>query len=179
ATRMGRILSGITPGALSKVEVIYRGPISEANIAPVTTYLLQGLLTPHLDQPVNVINAPVLAQQRGVEVETITSSKIKEFANLMEVTVHTADMKRSAVGTIFGNKFPRIIALDGYHLEMKPEGHVVIIVNEDKPGVVGSYGSIFGRNNINIADMTFSRKMKSGLAVVGINLDQAPAPGVM
>lgn len=179
AQRMGTLLATIASGAVSKVEVIYRGTIAEMNVAPVTTYLLVGLIQPHMDQPVNVINAPVLARQRGVEIETITSSKIKEFANLMEVTVYTADMKRSAVGTIFGNKFPRIIGLDGYHLEMKPEGHVVIIVNEDKPGVVGSYGSIFGKNRINIADMTFSRKMKSGLAVVGINLDQAPAPGVM
>ena len=179
ATRMGTILTGITPGALSKVEVIYRGAIADANVAPVTTYLLVGLLSPHMEQPVNVINAPVLAEQRGVEVEQITSARIKEFANLMEVTIHTDRMKRSAVGTIFGNRFPRLIAIDGYRMEMKPEGHVVIIINADKPGVVGSYGTIFGDNDINIADMTFSRKRRSGLAVVGINLDQAPCPKVI
>ncbi|HAU37705.1 MAG TPA: phosphoglycerate dehydrogenase [Phycisphaerales bacterium] len=179
ATRMGRILSGITPGALSKVEVIYRGPISEANIAPVTTYLLQGLLTPHLDQPVNVINAPVLAQQRGVEVQQSTSAKVKEFSNLMEVTIQTDQTKRTAAGTIYGSRFPRVVSLDGYRMELQPEGHVVIIVNDDKPGAVGKYGTIFGSNKINIADMTFSRKKKSGLAVVGINLDQAPSEAVM
>jgi len=174
AMRMGLILSKITPGALKKVEVIYRGSIAELAVAPVNTYLLQGLLTPHMDQPVNVINAPVLARQRGVELEQITSPKIKEFANLMEVTVHTDQTKRSAVGTIFGNKFPRVIAIDGYRMEMKPEGHVVIILNEDKPGVVGRYGTIFGSNNVNIADMTFSRKKNTGLAVVGMNLDTQP-----
>ena len=179
ATRVGTILTGITPGALEKVEVIYRGAIAEMNVAPVTTHLLVGLLRPHMDQPVNVINAPVLAEQRGLEVQQVTSARIKEFANLMEVAIHTDRMKRSAVGTIFGNRFPRVIAIDGYRMEMKPEGHVVIIINDDRPGVVGSYGMIFGDNDINIADMTFSRKRRSGLAVVGINLDQAPRAKVM
>jgi D-3-phosphoglycerate dehydrogenase len=179
AVRMGAILARITPGALNKVEVLYRGSIADMNVSPVSTYLLVGLIAPHMDQPVNVINAPVLARQQGVEVEQVTSAKIKEFSNLMEVTIRTDQMKRSAVGTIFGNRFPRIIAIDGYHLELKPEGHVVVIFNEDKPGVLGRYGTVFGNNNINIADLTFSRKMKSGLAVVGINLDQEPSEAVM
>ncbi len=179
AVRMGTILSKITPGALNKVEVTYRGAIADMNIGPITTYLLVGLIGPHMDQAVNVINAPVLAQKRGVEIKQITTGKVKEIANLMEVTIHTDQMKRSAIGTIFGNKFPRVLAIDGYHLELKPEGPVLIIFNEDKPGVVGRYGSALGNNNINIADMTFSRKKKSGLAVVGINLDQDLSDTVM
>ena len=179
ALRLGTILASITPGAVSKAEVIYRGAIADMNVGPITTYLLVGLMQKHMDQPVNVINAPVLAKQRGVEIEQSTSAKVKEFANLMEVSVVTESGKRSAVGTIFGNRFPRIIAIDGYHLELKPEGHVVVILNEDRPGVLGRYGTVFGSNSINIADMTFSRKKKSGLAVVGINLDQAPAAKVM
>ena len=178
ASRMGTIMGHITPGAVNKVEVVYRGAIADMDVAPVTTYLLVGLIAPHVDLPVNVINAPVLAEQRGVEVEQITSSKIKEFANLMEVTVHTDKGKRSLVGTIFGNRFPRVIGLDGYHMEMKPEGHVVIIVNDDRPGVLGHYGTVFGNNEINIADLTFSRK-KSGLAVVGVNLDQPATDAIM
>jgi D-3-phosphoglycerate dehydrogenase / 2-oxoglutarate reductase len=179
ATRLGTILAGITPGALNKVEVVYRGAIAEMDIAPVTTYLLKGLLTPHLDQPVNVINAPVLADQRGVEIDQTTSGKLRDFTNMMQVTVYTDQMKRSAAGTIFGNRFPRVIAIDGYRMEMKPEGHIVVILNEDRPGVVGRYGTVFGSSNINIADMTFSRKLRSGLALVGINLDEAPSDEVM
>jgi len=179
AVRLGTILAGITPGALKRVEVVYRGAIAEMNVTPVTTYLLQGLLTPFMDQPVNVINAPVLARQRGVEVDQTTSAKIREFANLMELTVHTDQMKRTGVGTIFGNRFPRVIAIDGYRMELKPEGHVVIIINEDKPGVVGRYGTVFGDNHINIADMTFSRKIRQGMALVGISLDEEPPESVM
>src|SRR5690606_33138122 len=130
-------------------------------------------------QHVNVINAPVLAKQRGLEVEQVTSAKVKEFTNLMEVSITTDKGKRSAWGTIYGTRFPRILSLDGYRRELKPEGHVVIIVNEDLPAVLGRYGSVFGKNKINIAYLTFSRKKKSGLAVVGINLDQAPTDEVM
>ena len=179
ATRMGTVLSSITPGALTKVEVIYRGAISEMNITPITTHLMVGLLQPHMDQPINVINAPVLAQRRGVEVEQITSAKVKEFTNMMEVTIHTDQMKRTAKGTIFGNRFPRIISIDGFRMEMKPEGHVLIIANDDKPGVVGKYGTILGKNGINIADMTFARKLEPPKAVVGINLDTQPSEKVL
>jgi D-3-phosphoglycerate dehydrogenase len=179
ASRMGAVLASITPGAMEKVEVIYRGKIAKMNVAPITTHLLVGLIALRLETPVNVINAPVLAKNRGLEVETVTTEKVREFANLMEVTVVTDQGRRTAVGTIFGNRFPRIIAIDGYRMELKPEGHIVIIHNEDKPGVVGRYGSIFGSNGINIADMTFSRKIKLGMAVVGINLDEAPPESVM
>ena len=179
AARIGAILAGITPGALEKVEVIYRGAIGELNVSPVTTYLLMGLIAPHMEHPVNVINAPVLTEQRGVEVEQITSGKVREFANLMEVTVTTDQAKRTCVGTIFGNRFPRVISIDGYRMELKPEGNVVIIVNKDKPGVVGRYGSIFGGHEINIADMTFSRKRKLGMALVGLTVDDPPADDVM
>jgi len=179
ATRMGTVLSSITPGALTKVEVIYRGAISEMNVTPITTHLMVGLLTPHMDQPVNVINAPVLAERRGVETDQITSAKVKEFTNMMEVTIHTDQVKRSAKGTIFGNRFPRIISIDGFRMEMKPEGHVLIIANDDKPGVVGKYGTILGGKGINIADMTFARKLEPPKALVGINLDAEPAPEVL
>ena len=121
----------------------------------------------------------MIAEQYGIEVEQITSAKIREFTNLMEVKITTNQIQRSAVGTIFGHKFPRIVAIDGYHMEMRPEGHVVVILNDDRPGALGQYGTTFGKHNINIADMTFSRKKRSGLAMVGLNLDEAATKDVM
>jgi D-3-phosphoglycerate dehydrogenase len=179
ATRMGTVLASVTPGAIDKVEVIYRGAIGDMNVAPITTYLLVGLLQPRMGQPVNVINAPVLAKQRGVEVEQITSAKVKEFANVMEVTVRTNQMKRTAVGTIFGTRFPRLLSIDGFRTEMKPEGHVLISFGEDIPGVVGTFGSILARNRINIADMTFSSKKEPSKGLVAINMDSPPTPALL
>ncbi len=179
ASRMGRLLTATTDGAIQQVEVVYRGTIAEHNVNPLTTYLLVGLLQKHMDINVNVINAPVLAENRGVEVKQITSGKGGEFSRLMEVKLTTDKTQRTCVGTIFGNKYPRIIGLDGYRMEMRPEGHVVVIHNDDQPGALGQYGSVFGKHGINIADMTFSRKKRSGLAMVGINLDEAPSDTVM
>lgn len=181
ASRMGTAIASVTEGAIKQVEITYRGEIANLQVSPLTTCMLVGLLTPHLDQPVNVINAPVLAKQRGIEVEQITTSSVRGFANLLEVKLVTDKVTRTMTGAIFGNRFPRVISIDGFRMELKPEGHVVIIVNDDKPGVVGQYGTLFGKNNINIADMTFSRKKteKGVIAVVGINLDEAPPQKVM
>jgi len=178
AGRMGMLLSGITPGALSRVEVSYRGPIADMNVAPVTTHLLVGLLAHCVDEPVNVVNAPVLAADRGVEVETITAPTSRDFANMMEVTIHTAGGRRHVAGTIFGTSSPRIIELDGYRMELKPVGHVAILLNEDRPGVIGRYGTVLGEAGVNIADMTVAR-MTGGMAAVGLNLDAAPSREVM
>ncbi len=181
ASRMGTAIASVTEGAIKQVEITYRGEIANLQVSPLTTCMLVGLLTPHLDQPVNVINAPVLAKQRGIEVEQITTSSVRGFANLLEVKLVTDKATRTMTGAIFGNRFPRVISIDGFRMELKPEGHVVIIVNDDKPGVVGQYGTLFGKNNINIADMTFSRKKteRGVIAVVGINLDEAPPQEVM
>jgi D-3-phosphoglycerate dehydrogenase len=179
ATRMGTILSAMQDGAVQKVEVVYRGTIAEMNISPLTTYLLVGLLQPHVDSVVNVINAPKLAERRGLEVEQITSGKGRDFSRLMEVKITTDKGTRSARGTIFGNKYPRIISIDGYSMEMRPESNCVVILNDDKPGALGQYGTAFGKHGINIADMTFSRKKRNGLAMVGLNLDSAPDEDVI
>jgi D-3-phosphoglycerate dehydrogenase len=179
AERMGRILSQITSGAVQKVEVIYRGEIAEYNVSPLTTYLVVGLIAQHFDGPVNVINAPILAEQRGVEVQQITSGKGRDFSRMIEAKVTTDKGERSIRGTIFGNKYPRIVSIDGYHMEMRPEGHVVVILNEDRPGALGQYTSIFGEHEINIADLTCSRKKRSGLALVGLNLDSTPSDDLM
>jgi len=178
AVRLGTILTGITPGALRKVQVVYRGPIASMNVAPVTTHLLVGLIARHVDELVNVVNAPVLAEQRGVEVETVTAATSQEFSNLMEVTITTDQASRSGAGTIFGRNAPRVVSLDGFRMELKPEGHVAIFFNEDTPGVIGLYGTIFGQAGINIADMTVARK-PHGAAAVGLNLDEAPSEAVM
>ena len=131
------------------------------------------------DNPLAAIAFWSLAKQRGVEVKQVSSPTAKEFANLLEVRVSGQEKERTAVGTIFGNRYPRIISIDGFRMELNPEGHIVVILNEDKPGVLGRYGTVFGNNHINIADLTFSRNRRGGLAVVGINLDQRPSDKVM
>ncbi len=177
--RMGTLMTNITPGAIRKVEVVYRGAISEMPVAPLTTALTIGLLEPVLGEKLNIVNAPVIARERGIAVETITSPSVRDFANLVQVSVTTDRFTRSAVGAIFGNKFPRVVAIDGHRMELIPEGHVVVCFNNDRPGVIGTVGGIFGEAGINIAHMTFGRKTQPARAVVGLNLDAAPTPEIL
>ena len=178
ARHMGAILAHITPGAVRKVEVICRGAIGEAAATPLATCFLVGLLQPHLAQPVNVVNAPVLAERRGIEVSRLVSAKAEDFASVLQAVVHTDRTRRSAMATLYGRR-PRVIAIDGYHMELNPQGHVLIIFWDDLPGMVGKLGTLLGRNAINIADMTVSRKLQPRKVVVGVNLDQSPLPEVM
>ena len=174
ARRMGMILASVTPGAIKKVEATYRGDVSKENVAVLTTYLTMGLLSVHMETA-NIISAPVLAQQRGMEVETVTSPQSKDFASLIQVEIHTAKARRAGLGTLFGRKFPRMIGLDGYHMEIHPEGSLAVLFTDDRPGVIGSVGAAFGEVGINIAHMTFGRKRSTHKSVIAVNLD-SPAP---
>lgn len=178
ARRMGLILGGITDGAIREVDVVYRGPISAMNVAPATTCLLAGLLEKAIDEPVNVVNAPVLASQRGVEVETTTAEHSETFTNLLEVTVRTDQGERFLAGTVLGKSLLRVMQLDGFRIELEPAGNVAILFNQDMPGVIGQYGKIFGEAGINIANMTVARREDDG-AAVGVNLDTAPDESVV
>jgi len=178
AQRMGTIVASVAPGAVQRVSVTYRGDVSKENVSALTTYLTVGLLSPYVED-VNIINAPVIAGQRGLDVEVVTSARSKDFASLVEVEIETDRRKRSAVGTVFANKFPRIMAIDGYRMEMRPEGPVAVIFSEDRPGVIGQVGSVFGDAGINIARMTFGRKKSTRKSVIAVNLDSAPTEQVM
>jgi len=173
AQRMGRIMAGVTPGAVSKVEVVYRGEVSAENVSVLTTYLTLGLLSAHMET-VNVINAPVLARQRGMEVETVTAEDARDFASLIQVRIKTDRITRTAMGTLFERRFPRVITLDGYRMEMHPEGPLAVLFTDDRPGVIGKVGAAFGDAGINIAHMTFGRKRSTRKSVLGVNLDSEP-----
>jgi D-3-phosphoglycerate dehydrogenase len=178
AYRMGAIVGAVTPGALRKVEIVYRGAVSEQNVSVLTTYVTVGLIGKHMSEPVNIINAPVIARERGVEIEVVTSAQSKDFASLIQLAIHTDQGGRTAVGTLFGRKFPRIIALDNYRMEMLPEGPLAIMFLDDKPGVIGAVGAAFGEAGVNIAHMTFGRKKSTNKAVLAVNLDSPASEDV-
>ena len=178
ARRMGTILTSITPGAISNVEAIYRGAISGENVSVLTTYLTLGLISPHVET-VNIINAPIVARQRGIEVEVVTAARSRDFSSVIEVEIETDRTRRFAVGTVFANKFPRIISLDGFRVEIHPEGPLAIMYCNDQPGVIGSIGAIFGEAQINIANMTFGRKRSTQKSIVAVNLDSTPSQKIL
>jgi len=178
AQRMGTILASITPGAIRHVRVVYRGDVSNENVSVLTTYLTLGLISAHMETA-NIINAPVLAKERGLEVEVSTAADARDFSSLIEAEIRTPQAARSVVGTVFADRYPRIVALDGYRMEMRPEGPLAVLFTDDKPGVIGRVGSAFGAAGINIAQMTFGRNRSTQKSVFGINLDGAAPPQIL
>ncbi len=179
AQRMAILLASIASGGLKKIEIVYRGSIAKMNLTPITTSALVGLLANHVDQPVNVINAPLIASERGLEVSQVTVDSLREFKHLVEIRLSTSEGTRWAAGTLLNESFGRIVSVDGFRMELKPDGHVLFIFNDDMPGVVGCLGTILGESGINIADMMISRKKTTQKAMMGLSLDSRPDESVL
>lgn len=173
--KLGLILAQLLPGQLEELRVRYSGDISSYNVAPVTVSVLKGILGHVIEEPVNFINAPIIAKDRGIKVIESKSSLAEDFADLIYVIARTNGKQKgefSIAGTLFGKKKdPRIVRINDYHVDAVPSGYILILINEDKPGIIGNVGVILGKNNINIAGMTLGRKELGAKAVTMLNVD--------
>ncbi|HWP34020.1 MAG TPA: phosphoglycerate dehydrogenase [Thermodesulfobacteriota bacterium] len=172
AERLGAFESQVAPGPVEEVRITYRGEVAAEPTAPVTVSLLKGLLEPVLKEHVNFVNAPVLARERGVRVVEAKSEEAEDFQSLLTVEVVTPAGRARVDGTIIGKKEPRIVRVDDYRLEAAPEGHLLVMHNHDKPGVIGAIGTTLGACGINIARMHLGREAVGGRAISIINVDQ-------
>lgn len=175
AEKLGTLQIQLIEGRLKKVKVKYCGDVSTCELAPITLALMKGMLSPILKETVNYVNAPLIAKERGIEVVETRSTAAFDFTTLITVDAETDRMKSSLSGTLFGKRDPRIVIIDGYHVDAIPSGFMLIIYNEDRPGVIGHLGTTLGDNSINIASMTFGRRKKGGNAITVLNIDN-PAP---
>ena len=174
ARRIGTLISTITPGQLKNIEVQYRGTIAEMEIKPVTLNFLIGLLQQHFDLPLNMVNVAVLAKERGISIDETKNVEAKDVASSFSAKIVTDKAARTVTGSIFGEKLLRIIEIDGFDVEMTPQGTVMVIFNDDKPGVIGAVGTICGKHHINICTMGVGQKLTEQKAVLAVSLDKAP-----
>jgi len=174
ARRIGTLISTVTPGQLKNIEVQYRGTIAEAEIKPVTLNFLIGLLQQHFDLPLNMVNVAVLAKERGISIDETKNVEAKDVASSFSAKIVTDKTVRTVTGSVFGEKLLRIIEIDGFDVEMTPQGTVMIIFNDDKPGVIGAVGTICGKHHINICTMGVGQKLAEQKAVLAVSLDKAP-----
>jgi D-3-phosphoglycerate dehydrogenase len=173
AERIGSLQTQLADSPILKIEVNYYGKITEYDVTPLTTSALKGLLTPILKDEVNFVNAPLIAQERGIKV---VESKIKEsedYANLITIKVKTSAETNVISGTIFGNNLPRIIRINNFYLEAIPEGHNLLINNLDTPGVIGSITSTLGEYGINISRMQVGEEKEKEQNVIFLATDRA------
>ena len=171
AEKLGSLQVQMANALPEEIYVEYGGDVTQYNVEPLTLAVLKGMLTPIMEASVNYVNAPLIARERGINVVESKSSRTSDFANY--ITVRTvSDSKELAVdGVVFGNKHPRIVKVDGFFLEVVPEGHILILRNRDVPGVVGTIGTLLGKKGINIAGMSLGRSEKGGDAISFIHVD--------
>jgi D-3-phosphoglycerate dehydrogenase / 2-oxoglutarate reductase len=174
AERLGMLISSITPGSIQKIEISYRGDIASSDTATVTSGFTVGLLQKHFEEPVNLVNVNLLAKQRGVSIDETKNSVAEDYSSVMSVKVITDQVQRSVTGTVVGKGINRIIGIDDFNLEMSPEGTIMVIFNDDRPGVIGAVGTICGKHSINIGTMGVGRVKDQKRAVLAISMDEAP-----
>ncbi|MEW6375611.1 MAG: phosphoglycerate dehydrogenase [Thermodesulfobacteriota bacterium] len=173
--KLGSFLGQISNYAIEEVLIEYHGDLIEYGTKPITISVLKGLLTPFVGETVNFVNAPVMAQERGIRITESTSAKAEDFASLIAITVRSKMEQNYIAGTLFGMKELRIVKLNDFFIEAIPEGHILLINNYDRPGVIGNIGTALGSRNINIATMQFGRDRMGGIAISLLHLD-APLP---
>ncbi len=169
--RLGSIQAQLIEEPIKGITVNYIGDIANEDIAVVTRALMKGIFDPILEEQVNYVNSMLIAQERGIKVSERKTSKITDFANLVSVEFDTGKKKYFIMGTLFANKEPRIIKMDKFYVEAIPEGYMLVISNNDVPGVVGKIGTELGKHKINIAEMSFGRDRKTGEAISLLNVD--------
>ena len=171
ADRLGRFCVQLDPEHLARVEVTAAGGIAQADIALLGRAVLAGLLDPVMAGPVNLVNAHLVARERGVVVDVKGDEATSAYKSVLTVTTETAGGRKVIAGTVFDGQ-PRVVQLRDLHIEFTPEGYILVISYEDRPGMVGRIGSILGRLNVNIASMHVGRRTRRGRAIVVLLLDE-------
>ncbi|MBI3605522.1 MAG: phosphoglycerate dehydrogenase [Nitrospirae bacterium] len=179
AEKLGSLQSQLYEGGLQKVEIEYRGRVSELSTAQITIAVLKGLLSPILENSVNYVNAPIIAKERGISVHETKTSDAADFSSMIVVRVYTSQTSGHVAGALYSQKDPRIVEIDGFSLEVVPEGCMLLIANNDKPGVIGNLGTLLGDHNVNIARMQLSREKIAGKAISVISVDTPVSPQIL
>lgn len=174
--RLGSALAQMTDGAVREIEIEYAGELADLDVNPLARYAVKGLLTHHLGQDqVNLVNAMHLAKQRDINIVTKKTSAAKNFRNLISITLTTDEEKRWLSGTLHSGYGERIVQIGPYPVDIAPEGHILLVSHQDKPGMIGHVGKLLGSQAINIAAMQVGRTEIGGPAVMVLTLDK-PVP---
>ncbi len=181
AYRLGRFEAQWSHGNASSCRLQYRGEIAESDTRLLTAAFCAGFLEQALDAEVNVVNAAMLMQERGIRVVELKNPDMGAFRASITAEVETGERSFTAAGTLFGNNMPRLVRLDDYRLEAYLDGHLLVFCHCDVPWIIGAVGTIFGRHGLNIAQMAVGRagNEPGGRAIGVLNLDSVPAEGAM
>lgn len=179
AEKLGLLITQLVGGRIEKVEISYQGEIASYDLSSLTTIILKGMLQPTLDDEVNMVNAPILAKQRGIKVAEKKEAEAADYTNRITVTIKAGNETRTVAGTLFRQDDERVIEIDGYYFEVIPHGYLLIVSHTDKPGLIGKVGTMLGDAGINIAFMQVGRKDQGGKAIMVMTVDNPVVDDVL
>ncbi|MGS2640800.1 phosphoglycerate dehydrogenase [Streptosporangium sp. G12] len=175
AEKLGRVFTALAGEVATKLDVEVRGEIASHDVRVLELAALKGVFTDVVEDSVTYVNAPLLAKDRGVSVELITSSDSPDWRNVVTVRGVLADGRAVSVsGTLAGpRQITKIVEVNGYQMEIEPTDHLSFFTYTDRPGIVGVVGRILGDHSINIASMQVARDAKGGKALIALTVDTA------
>ncbi|WP_226019302.1 phosphoglycerate dehydrogenase [Novosphingobium sp. FKTRR1] len=178
AEKLGALVGQLQHDNLTKIAIEVEGAAAQLNQKPITAAVLAGLMKQY-SQTVNMVNAPFLAKERGLDVREVRHDREGEYRTLVRVTVGTAQGDRSVAGTLFGNGQPRLVEIFGIAVEADLDGDMLYIVNSDAPGFIGSIGTLLGQEGINIGTFHLGRRTAGGEAVLLLSVDSPVSADVL
>lgn len=176
AFRLGMLHGQMNRGAAQRCKLLFRGEVATKDTRLLSAAFSAGLLSQAMDEEVNIVNAQVLLQDRGIELVAEASSDRGDFSSLIMTEVETDEKSYQASGTLFGNRLARLVRLGDHRLEAYLDGNLFVFTHRDVPGIIGSIGTIFGKHKVNIAQMAVGRREEAagGEAIGVLNLDNLP-----
>ena len=171
AERLGSFQAQLYGKGLEEVRLEYSGTVTNHPTEPLTMAALKGILTPMIGPEANYINAPHLARERRIRVTETRSQTSRGFSSMIRLTVVGSAGEHAVCGALFGEDEYRIVRVNGCNVEALPQGYILVLFNEDRPGIIGFIGQVLGDAQINIAGMNLTRQSTDGKAVSLINVD--------
>jgi D-3-phosphoglycerate dehydrogenase len=177
AERLGRLFSGLAGAAPETLEVVYEGEIADYDCRVLTLSILKGVLGPVVAEPVSFVNAPQLAEARGISVRETKSADGRNYVNLIEVRGGIGERSAQAAGTLFGkDQKPRIVGIDEHTVDLPPARYMLVVHNSDTPGMIGRVTSVLGDAKVNISDMGVGRSPSGEAALMVLATDTPVSP---
>jgi len=176
AEGLAAVVSQMGPARVEQIGLRYYGALADNRAAELlASSAAAGVLRPILSGGVSVVNARAAAKERGIEIAETRSTRPRDFASLVSLKLHTSDGERWAEGTVFEPNNPRLVSVGGVNVEKPLTGSLLIISNDDQPGVIGEVGSILGKHGVNIANFALGRNETGAVGVVNVDEESSQA----
>jgi D-3-phosphoglycerate dehydrogenase len=169
AERLGRLFTGLAGGVPETLELSYEGQIADYDCKVLTLAAMKGVLAPVVDEPVSFVNAPAIAEARGLVVRESKVAATRDYVNLVELRGVCGGRETHVAGTLYGKQgTPRIVGIDDHVIDVPPSAHMVVVRNQDVPGVIGTVATIIGDAKVNIDDMVVGRTPSGAAALMAL-----------